>query len=232
MSTNFIIHIPGVGGFSAADVDVITNNIFSLISGCSLDTSGQPIPISVTHCKKCGSKNIRKRGFSGSKQRYQCNICKKCFIETTSEAIYNSSINFDVWLSYIRCFVSGATVRKSAQDCGISTPTSFSLRHKILRAIHADFVTRHPGFKIAISEDFLPVNWKGNHTLNTNFSLGREARKRGPRRNINNLKEKERDICEFICRHYNGVSSKYLDLYVSWFLWLKEFKQLNNKEEE
>src|SRR5690625_7303904 len=73
---------------------------------------------------------------------------------------------------YIYCLLSGYSIRKSAEETGISVQTSFDWRHKLLTAFAAVSVEKFQG--ITESDDlFFPYSEKGKKELE------RPARQRG-----------------------------------------------------
>lgn len=122
-------------------------------------------------CPHCQSTKIVANGKQNSVQRYWCQACHKHFRESTGTPLAWLKKK-DLWLSYLRCMLSGYSLRKSARETGISLQTSFNWRHKVLQA----FKTRSPeGFSgICESDDiFFLESDKGNRHLN------RKARRRG-----------------------------------------------------
>lgn len=122
-------------------------------------------------CPHCQSNRIVANGKLNSVQRYWCRACNKHFRETTGTPLAWLKKK-DKWLQYLRCMLSGYSLRKSAKETGISLQTSFDWRHKVLQA----FKTMSPeGFTgICESDDiFFLESEKGNRKLN------RKARRRG-----------------------------------------------------
>jgi len=122
-------------------------------------------------CPHCQSAKIVANGKRNSVQRYWCRACNKHFRETTGTPLAWLKKK-DKWLPYLRCMLSGYSLRKSAKETGISLQTSFDWRHKVLQA----FKTISPEGFTGISESddiFFLESEKGNRNLD------RKARRRG-----------------------------------------------------
>ena len=130
----------------------------------------------VTECPHCKSQRIRRFGFKGSKQRYQCKDCGKTFLQTTGTIFAGSLYPLSVWRNYIDCMMKGLSIRKSAAVCGIDPTTAFYWRHKILDALQLRQQKVEIGGVIEADETFMPLSFKGNHK---SFKLPRPARHRG-----------------------------------------------------
>ncbi len=122
-------------------------------------------------CPYCQSEKIVANGKLNSVQRYWCRACNKHFRETTGTPLAWLKKK-DKWLQYLRCMLSGYSLRKSAKETGISLQTSFDWRHKVLQAFKTMSPEKFTG--ICESDDiFFLESDKGNR------SLDRKARRRG-----------------------------------------------------
>ena len=72
------------------------------------------------------------------------------------------------------------SIRKSAVIVGINPTTSFQWRHKILNAIKSELPSKLSG-TVEIDEVIIPESFKGNHSKDEDFYMGRAPRKRGPK---------------------------------------------------
>ena len=133
-------------------------------------------------CPNCSSSFIIKFGKNRlGKQRYRCNHCKRIFvIPTTKSPISCSKKPAKMWLHYVECMENGMSIRKSAAAVGINPNTSFQWRHKILNAIKSELPSKLSGI-VEIDEVIIPESFKGNHSRNEDFCMGRAPRKRGPK---------------------------------------------------
>ena len=135
----------------------------------------------ITICRKCGEKGgIAKFGKDGSgKQRYRCKYCGCTFTATSDSTISHTRCNLSKWEKYIECLLAGLSLEKCSQLCGISVRTAFLWRHKILSVLQNDQDNRVLAGIIELDEAFFPISYKGNRTKSTNFTMPREAYKRG-----------------------------------------------------
>lgn len=134
----------------------------------SLDDKGEKQAIS---CPHCGDAHIRANGKLKGVQRYVCKGCAKNFSETTGKFWCNIKKK-DKMSRYLYCLLSGYSIRKSAQETGISIQTSFDWSHKLL----ASFATVSPEEFHGITESddmFFAYSEKGSR------NLARPTRKRG-----------------------------------------------------
>lgn len=123
------------------------------------------------NCPHCGTERLVSNGKQKGVQRYLCRVCNKNFSEYTG-----SSVAFlkkrDLWSSYIESMLKGYSLRKCAEETGISLQTSFNWRHKILSSLQTSIPQEFNG--ITESDDiFFDFSEKGKKDLD------RPARKRG-----------------------------------------------------
>ena len=133
-------------------------------------------------CPDCSSSFIIKFGKNRlDKQRYRCNHCKRIFvIPTTKSPLSCSKKPAKMWFHYVECMENGMSIRKSAAIVGITPNTSFQWRHKILNAIKLELPSNLSG-TVEIDEVIIPESFKGNHSKDDHFYMGRAPRKRGPK---------------------------------------------------
>jgi len=87
-------------------------------------------------CPNCKSIHIKKNGHQHGQQIYKCKNCGKNFRETTGTLVYYLHKK-ELMLDYLRCMLEGKSLRACASEVGISLPTSFAWRHKILSALES-----------------------------------------------------------------------------------------------
>lgn len=146
-----------------------------------LKISINPLTIEKHVCPYCGSLHIVKNGMNKGKQRYFCKTCKKNFVSTTNSIAKYSRFTQETWANYVDCMLSGLSVRKTAQICGIDYKTAFYWRHKIMGSLKEvlDGKLTLQGV-IEADETFFPVSYKGNHSKD-GFIMPRKPHKRGER---------------------------------------------------
>lgn len=131
-------------------------------------------------CPACGSSKVVRNGRrKDGVQKFCCKECGKSFVAKSNTIASGTRKPLDTWIKYIECMMNWATVRESADRCGISPHTSFIWRYKILDAmrIMMDSVTLE-GIMEA-DEAYLPISYKGNHKKSKDFDMQRNPRKRG-----------------------------------------------------
>ena len=138
--------------------------------------------VSDLNCPDCSASYIIKFGKNRlGKQRYRCNHCGRLFvIPTTKSPLSCSKKPAQMWFRYVECMENGMSIRKSAAIVGITPNTSFQWRHKILNAIKSELPSKLSGI-IEIDEVIIPESFKGNHSKDEDFYMGRAPRKRGPK---------------------------------------------------
>ncbi|MDP4088216.1 MAG: IS1595 family transposase [Bacillota bacterium] len=133
------------------------------------------------HCPDCSSSGVIKFGKNRlGKQRYSCKKCLRTFVLPTKSPLSCSKKPADKWLLYLECMAKGMSIRKTAAIVGIQPNTSFYWRHKILNALKEALSNDLSGI-VEIDEALIPESFKGNHSKDKNFYMGRPPRKRGPR---------------------------------------------------
>jgi len=85
-------------------------------------------------CPRCKCEHVIKAGVRNGRQIYKCKYCKYQFRETAKSFVYYSH-KYYLFMDYLKCMLEGKSLRACAREVGISLPTSFKWRHKILSAI-------------------------------------------------------------------------------------------------
>lgn len=124
------------------------------------------------YCPHCTARGPFKRnGTYRGRQRYLCYSCRRTFNDFTGTPIHHTHYP-DKWAEYLKCMEQGLSIRKSAKIVGITVPTAFSWRHKILHALSEIRNQSLEGI-VEADEMYLLYSEKGKRRL------PREARKRG-----------------------------------------------------
>lgn len=87
-------------------------------------------------CPKCGNFDLNKNGKTNQRQRYICKNCRTTFDERSFSPLSNTKLSLDTWLEYCQFMIEGGTIKSCAQKVGVSIPTSFFMRHRILDVIN------------------------------------------------------------------------------------------------
>lgn len=130
-------------------------------------------------CPHCKSETFIRHGKTkDGVQRYLCRDCGRTFTAVTNTLLSYTHKEIGVWEKYVHCMMDGMTLRKSAEECGISLRASFFWRHKILDCLrNMQDKVRIDGV-VEADETFFPLSFKGNHSK-SRFNMPRKAHKRG-----------------------------------------------------
>lgn len=104
-------------------------------------------------CPNCDCPDAIKYGKYKSIQRYRCCACGRTFTFKTNTFMARTH-NVEKWIKYIECFKEGLTIRQCAKKVGISVPTAFTWRHKIMDAIKSEKPERFVGTVELIDKHF------------------------------------------------------------------------------
>ena len=121
------------------------------------------------YCPRCHSDNIGGWGDQSGRQRYKC----KGFNALTKTALVHLRRK-DKLDQYLECMRGRTTLREAVQECGISLPVSFALRHRLMEIIQSDKPELLTGIT-ELDETFFLENHKGERDREV-------IRKRGKRR--------------------------------------------------
>ncbi|WP_107952361.1 IS1595 family transposase [Campylobacter concisus] len=130
----------------------------------------------IKECPHCKSTHFVKNGKVQGRQRFICMDCRKTFAQTNNTILYGVKKDLSVWEKYIHCMIEKYSLRKTAQICGISLPTAFAWRHKILDALQQMQDNIKLDGIVEADETFMPISYKGHHK---DFDFPRLAKKRG-----------------------------------------------------
>jgi transposase-like protein len=122
-------------------------------------------------CPYCGSSKIVRFGTYRDSQRYQCKACRKTFTDLTSTAL-NYIHDKEKFFASAYLMLSGATLEETAKELGISIPTAFSWRHKVLDMVKNTEDENLFGI-IEADDTFFLASRKGERNID------RKPRKRG-----------------------------------------------------
>ncbi|MFT6338467.1 MAG: transposase-like protein [Halioglobus sp.] len=129
-------------------------------------------------CPSCGGGKISGNGKHNGVQRYVCRGCKKYFRETTGSLTHNLKKS-ELLSKYMYNMLLGYSIKKCANQTGISIQTSFDWRHKIISSFNE---LRPRTFEGIVESDdiFFLESGKGNRELDRKSrSRGSKATKRG-----------------------------------------------------
>lgn len=166
-----------IEGLTEEDQDLILSQLLRMISELDVDIptlQNSQKESESRHCPHCSSSKTIKIGKQHGVQRYSCKSCKHDFRASTGSFVAGLKKGKGERLKlYLRHFIAGKSIRYCATACGISVPTSFKWRHRILAALQkVQDATVLEG--IVESDDvFVTYSQKGQK------KLSRPSRKRG-----------------------------------------------------
>jgi len=158
------------------------DNLYSLMKKLEADVvdyQGLKILSAPPLCPDCRSNHIIKNGLQNGMQNYRCKDCGRQFRVTTGTFVYRLQKK-EKMLDYIRCMVAGKSLRACAKEVGISLPTSFAWRHKILAALQS-FEDNINFFGI-VEMDELLMNYSEKGRIYKNAEELKRARKQKPKK--------------------------------------------------
>ena len=123
-------------------------------------------------CPFCHGNHVVKNGTKKGLQRYLCRDCRKSFSNQTATPSCHSKKSPKLWLQYLKCVLSGYTIRKCAEECEINIATSFFWRHKILDALATAIGVGDLEGLVEADETFFRYNRKGNFTKVRSYKKG------------------------------------------------------------
>lgn len=181
------------------ELEIVSEKLLQLLqnaNGVALSSSE-----SISYCKKCNSRHIIKFGKDAKgNQRYKCNYCGATFTKTSGSVVSKTQHPIEVWEKYLELLLQGATLAVCAEKCGISIPTAFVWRHKILSVLQKDQDNRVLAGIIEVDELYVSVSYKGNHKKSVCFEMPRKAYRRGG----DNRNRKEAKACVLCAVERNG----------------------------
>ena len=133
--------------------------------------------LSCLYCK--GDHVVRNGKRKDGTQRFLCRDCGKSFIPGSNTITSGTRKRMSTWVKYLKCMLDKKTLKESSEECGISMPTAFSWRHKILDALREVTDKVYLDGTVEADETFFNVSYKGNHKNSKTFTMPRKAHKRG-----------------------------------------------------
>lgn len=113
-------------------------------------------------CPDCKGTRVVRNGKRKGIQRYRCKECRRCFTELTG-TLFEGLHKREEFLRFCVCMVRGLSVRRAAQEAGISKNTSFDWRHRIISVLaKADSDVRLDGIVEIAQWPFILMD-KGRH---------------------------------------------------------------------
>jgi transposase-like protein len=123
-------------------------------------------------CPHCHHGDAYKWGTSKGRQRYRCKSCHKTYNALTG-SVLNGLRKPELWAQYSDTMTQTKTLRKAAEECGISLPTAFRWRHKMLKLSNLLMSKTLEGI-VEMDETWFKFSEKGRRDIGD-----RKSRKRG-----------------------------------------------------
>lgn len=131
----------------------------------------------VNACKHCQSKRYYRWGYESGMQRYKCRLCGRTYNALTKTPLAKLHKKVQ-WLTNAEAMLTGASVKTTAQMCGVATSTSFRWRHRFLELMKTAKPSCLKGI-VEADETYFLKSHKGERGLKLARKRGGSATKRG-----------------------------------------------------
>ncbi|HET6421609.1 MAG TPA: IS1595 family transposase [Geobacteraceae bacterium] len=130
-------------------------------------------------CPYCSGDKIVRNGKFKGRQRYLCRECSRTFNDFTNTPMQRTHLP-DKWMPYLEWVIKGLSLRKAAEEIGVTHVTLFYWRHKILEALKNLDVDRFDGIT-EFDETYFLYSEKGRRNISDRKARhrGGKAKKRG-----------------------------------------------------
>jgi len=151
-------------------------------------------------CPHCGSHDLGKWGQAHGLKRFRCRECKHTFNALTGTPLARLRKK-EKWDEFAATLQESATVRSSAETCGVHRNTTFRWRHRFLAWINANKPPSLHGVVEADETFFLESEKGSRHLTRKPRKRGGKASKRG--------RSKEQ-ICVLVARDRSGQTTDHI----------------------
>ncbi len=191
---------------------------------------------SASSCPHCHSHSIKRNGKINNRQRYLYKSCSKSYMSTFNTPFYRLR-EPEKWLNYFSCMLNSLTVRKTAASCLIAKNIAFLWRHKFHKLLNIQDNTFDKRLESYTGKAFYQLlnnhidkdsvvcsdGFQSYRVLTNKLEIGHKVLNftKGIRViekvfHIQNINSYHGRLHGWI-RHFNGVATKYLDNYLSWY---------------
>ena len=125
-----------------------------------------------TGCPHCGCRKLQRWGGASGLPRFRCSDCRRTFNGLTGTPLARLRKK-EHWEDQTKALMTGESLVKAAQRCGVAETTAFRWRHRFLSAPALDKPRQLIGI-VEADETFILESFKGRRS-----DLPRPARKRG-----------------------------------------------------
>ena len=98
----------------------------------SLEAAAQS-KVDLTGCPHCGGRRLQRWGQVSGLQRYRCGDCRRSFNALTGTPLARLRMK-ERWEAQTEAMITGESLAKTAERCGIAATTAFRWRHRFLSA--------------------------------------------------------------------------------------------------
>ena len=147
-------------------------------------------------CPHCHNDDIIKHGKTNKQQRYRCKSCERTFTDFTGTPIEQIMKKKEFFHS-LQCMLEGKSLPETAKEIGVSIPTAFDWRHKVLSALKSKKNDKLAGV-VEVDDTYFLHSEKGNPNLK------RKPRKRGGKAKKRGISNEQ--VCVIVGLDRNGNS--------------------------
>lgn len=144
-------------------------------------------------CPHCSGKHIVRHGYCGDRQRYCCKSCKKTFTDLSGTPLHRIQLK-EKFFQSLRCMLEGYSLPRTAKTVGVSVPTAFYWRHKILDALRSLKDEQLSGI-VEADDTYVLYSEKGSRRLD------RPPRRRGGKAKKPGINDEQ--VCIVVARDRN-----------------------------
>lgn len=170
--------------------------------GALIESSKAPKQERIPECPKCGSMRTSRYGKRNGRQRHRCLDCGRMFTEGSPRNIIESSnLSRATWMAFINAFVFELPVAKCAERCGVSVPTAYYMRLRVLSTLEAarGQWRLRSGCRAQIDECYIHESFKGNRKNSEGFEMPRPAYRRARKGDYVRGRGKGMSAAEYLC---------------------------------
>jgi transposase-like protein len=130
-------------------------------------------------CPYCNGEKVVRNGKFRGRQRYICRECSRTFNDFTNTPMQRTQLP-GKWMPFLKCMINGLSLRKAAEEIGVTHVTLFYWRHKILKALKNLDVEQFDGIT-ELDETYFLYSEKGRRNISERKPRhrGGKAKKRG-----------------------------------------------------
>ena len=132
-------------------------------------------------CPRCGSAEIVRKGHGrDGSQRWMCRGCGRTFSARTMGLLGCSKLDAATWSRFVRCELSGCSLRRDAEECHVCLKTAWFMRIRLCEAMERCVPEFRHGASVSVEADgtCLTESLKGNRKR-ARLKMPREAHDSG-----------------------------------------------------